>query len=207
MCDCEQITKIYDKAVTEKVSQKVSGAPKMSKKTKPLDPRADLFCSCYTAVGTPTFNHKEASAVAAGFSQASARNQATKLLKQPAIQQRLDELKAANRQRNNVSVDSVVENLTHDRDSARAKGDWQAAIRADELLGKIVGCFVDRQSFETPEHRIELDERERQEALAIAAIRLRMLTGGEDAAVKMIAGERLDGEGLTPQAAGGLNST
>jgi phage terminase small subunit len=158
----------------------------MGKKTKPLDPRADLFCSCYTAVGTPTFNHKEASAVAAGFSEASARNQATRLLRKPAIQRRIDELKAANRQRNNVSVDSVVENLTHDRDMARAKGDWSAAIRADELLGKVLGCFTDRQELVAPERQQDLDERERAECLALAAIRLGAclsLPGGDGEAV------------------------
>jgi len=115
------------------------------KMTERLDPREDLFCSNYTALGTETFNHKEKSALAARYAEASAKNQATKLLRRPEIQQRIDELKAENRKRNNVSTDSVVENLTHDRDMARAKGDWQAAIRADELIGKTLGCFVNRQ--------------------------------------------------------------
>ena len=185
----------------------------MTKPKKPLDPRADLFCSCYTAVGTPTFNHKEASAVAAGFSEASARNQATRLLRKPAIQQRLDELKAANRERNNVSVDSVVENLTHDRDMARAKGDWSAAIRADELLGKVLGCFTDRQELVAPERQVELDERERAECLALAAIRLgcQSLPGdgdGDGEAVGVIEGEANTppDEGLHPPSRPRLDS-
>jgi phage terminase small subunit len=126
---------------------------------KTLEPREDLFCSNYTAIGTETFSHKERSAVSAGYSEKSAGNAATALLRRPEIQQRIDELKAENRRRNNVSTDSVVENLTHDRDMARAKGDWAAAIRADELIGKTLGCFTDVQVLDEPARR-ELDAQE-----------------------------------------------
>jgi hypothetical protein len=136
-----------------------------------LNPKEDLFCSNYTAIGEPTFSHKERSAVAAGYSEKCAGNAATALLRRPEIQRRLDELKAENRQRNNVSTDSVVENLTHDRDMARAKGDWAAAIRADELIGKTLGVFVDKQEITEPERR-DLDAAEKAEASELARLRL-----------------------------------
>lgn len=173
----------------------------MSKKTKEFDPRSDLFCSNYTAVGTPTFGHKERSAVDAGFSEKSARNRATALLRRPVIQQRISELQAANRQRNNVSVDSVILNLTHDRDSARAKGDWQAAIRADELLGKIVGCFAERVQFVAPEIQRELDASERAGLCAIARIRLERQMAQNRAAMALPGGGG-DGDPVTPQRPG-----
>jgi phage terminase small subunit len=159
------------------------------KEQKELDPREDLFCSNYTAVGTETFNHKEKSALAAGYAEASAGNQATKLLRRPEIQQRLDELKAENRKRNNVSTDSVVENLTHDRDMARAKGDWQAAIRADELIGKTLGCFTDVQVIDEPERR-ELSEREAEEVTQLAKIRLQQKYGLQERAHTPVSAEK-----------------
>jgi hypothetical protein len=185
----------------------------MTKTTKQIDPRSDLFCSCYTAVGAPTFNHKEASAIAAGFSEASARNRATALLRLPVIQQRINELKEANRERNNVTVDSVIENLTHDRDSARAKGDWSASIRADELLGKMLGCFTERTELVSPERRRVLDEREQAECRAIALIRLKMQIsgvgeGGFHPALQAgnENGKNLQEEGVSPPEAGAFDS-
>jgi len=157
---------------------------------KELDPREDLFCSNYTAVGTETFNHKEKSGIAAGYAEASAKNQATKLLKRPEIQQRIDELKAENRQRNNVSTDSVVENLTHDRDMARAKGDWQAAIRADELIGKTLGCFVDKQEITDTQCQRELDEKASQEAVELSRLRLASKYGLTEMPAKPVSAEK-----------------
>ena len=154
--------------------------------SKALEPREDLFCSNYTAIGAETFNHKEKSAVGAGFSEASAGNKATALLRRPEIQRRLEELKAENRQRNNVSTDSVVENLTHDRDMARAKGDWAAAIRADELIGKTLGVFTDVQMITEPAKR-ELDEQEQAEATELARLRLASKYGLTSMPAKVVA--------------------
>jgi phage terminase small subunit len=139
--------------------------------TKKLDPREETFCSCYVAIGEPTFSHKKASAEAAGFAEPSAANQATKLLQRPEIQQRIRELHTANMQRNMITVDKVLADLEHDKLTARAKGDIASAIRADELQGKYLALFTDRQEITEPARR-ELDEQEQAECVALAHLRL-----------------------------------
>ena len=145
----------------------------MIKTEKTLDPREELFCSNYTSIGTPTFSRKEASALAAGFSEKSARNTATDLLRKPEVQQRIAELNAENLSRNGITVDSVLANLEHDRVLAREKGDVASAIRATELTGKFLAMFVDRQQVDeqTPE-RAKLTEEEAAALRRAANIRV-----------------------------------
>jgi hypothetical protein len=131
--------------------------------TKELDPREDLFCSNYTAVGTETFNHKEKSAVAAGYSEKSAGNAATALLKRPEIWQRITELHEQNMKQNALTVASVIADIRHDRDAARAAGKTADALMGDKLLGQTLALFVDRQQVDEPKLR-ELTEQEAEDA-------------------------------------------
>jgi hypothetical protein len=156
--------------------------------SKALEPREDLFCSHYVAIGEPTFSHKKASAEAAGFAEPSAANQATKLLRRPDIQERIRELHTANMQRNMITVDKVLADLEHDKLIAREKGDIASAIRADELQGKYLALFADRQIVDEPARR-ELDEAEEAEAVALSHLRLKMKYGlidGPPAAAKVV---------------------
>ena len=145
----------------------------MTETTEPkvLNPKVDAFCVFCTTIGEPTFAHAAKSAIAAGYSEASARNTATDLLKKPDVQQRIRELHTANMQRNMITVDKVLADLEHDKLIAREKGDIASAIRADELQGKYLALFTERQVIEEPARR-ELDAAEEAEAVELAHLRL-----------------------------------
>jgi phage terminase small subunit len=131
---------------------------------KALNPKVESFCVFYTTIGSETFSHAARSALAAGYSEASGRNTATDLLRKPEVRKRITELHTANMQRNMITVDKVLADLEHDKLMAREKGDIASAIRADELQGKWLALFVDRQMFIDEPKRRELDEKEKAEA-------------------------------------------
>lgn len=139
--------------------------------TKVLNPKVDAFCVHYTTIGEPTFAHAAKSAIAAGYSEASGRNVATDLLKKPDVQQRIRELHTANMARNNITVDKVLADLEHDKLLAREKGDIATAVRADEIQGKYLAMWIDKQIIDEPAARA-LDEHEVAEASELARLRL-----------------------------------
>jgi|WetSurMetagenome_2_1015567.scaffolds.fasta_scaffold217518_2 hypothetical protein len=132
-------------------------------KTEILSPREELFCSNFCSVGSDTFSQKEKSAIQAGYSKGSAKNIATKLLKRPDIVERIQELHSQNMSRNNINVDSVLANISHDRELARAKGDFSSALRADELLGKYLSLFhADKMSITLPMVKLQTEEQQKR---------------------------------------------
>jgi phage terminase small subunit len=84
-----------------------------------LTSKQDSFCVHYTTIGAETFGNGTKSAVAAKYSEKSAYSRACDLLKNPKIQQRIKELHAENRSRNNITVDKVLADLEHDKLIAR----------------------------------------------------------------------------------------
>ena len=120
-------------------------------KRKVLNPKEQLFCSHYTAIGTPTFCHAERSAIQAGYSEKSARNSATALLKRADIQKRIAELNNENLSRNRVTTDKVLRDLENTRILALDKQDLSTATRCSELQGKYLALFhSDKQQPENP---------------------------------------------------------
>jgi len=178
-----------------------------------LGQKADAFCVHFTTLGAETFGRAERSAVAAGFGEKSARNRATALLKKPEVQARIAGLHRENMSRNFLTSDKVLNDLESVRLQAVERNDLSAAIRASELQGKFLAMFVDRQELVAPERQVELDERERAECLALAAIRLgcQSLPGdgdGDGEAVGVIEGEANTppDEGLHPPSRPRLDS-
>jgi phage terminase small subunit len=127
-------------------------------KPKPFDPREDAFCVFYTSIGSETFSKKEKSATEAGYSEGSAKNTATKLLRRPDIIARIQELHSQNMSRSNINPDTVLANIVHDRELARGKNDFSSALRADELLGKFLCLFTDKHSIVTEQTKQQTQE-------------------------------------------------
>ena len=95
--------------------------------TKDLTIKQESFCVHYTTIGTEAFGNGTKSAIGAGYSEKSAYSQASALLKNPKIQQRIKELHAENVSRNNITVDKVLADLEHDKIMARQAGQYSVA--------------------------------------------------------------------------------
>ncbi|MCK4601744.1 MAG: terminase small subunit [Phycisphaerae bacterium] len=137
-----------------------------------LTPKQEGFCVHYTTIGAETFSNGTKSAIAAGYSENSAYSQASALLKNPKIQQRVKELHAENMSRNNITVDKVLADLEHDKLMARRAGQFAVAKECSIAQGKYLAMFVDRHLTEDADKIREFTERERKEAKRIARILL-----------------------------------
>jgi hypothetical protein len=143
--------------------------------------KVEAFCMFYTSLGEKTYGMKAASALAAGYSEASARNTATELLRDPAVQQRIKERNAANLSRNDITTDKVLQDLEHTRLLALEKGDLSTAFQCSAQHGKFLALWVDRTEFDEPKARL-LDAQEQAEAAELARLRLKMKYGLLDGA-------------------------
>jgi phage terminase small subunit len=94
-----------------------------------LKERQEKFCQSYLINKNAT-----KSAVAAGYSEKSAHNQGYRLLQEPAIQRRLEELE----EEYSTDVD-VVSELEKQYEQAKANGNGQTALKALELLSRVRG--------------------------------------------------------------------
>jgi hypothetical protein len=69
---------------------------------------------------------------------------ATKLLKHPQVEQRLQELRAMALTRHQITVDTLLAQLAEDRALAQATGQSGAAVAATMAMGKLLGLVVER---------------------------------------------------------------
>ncbi len=105
-----------------------------------LTPRQQRFCQEYAIDLNAT-----AAARRAGYSEKTVHVQGPRLLANVRVASRIAELQDEVAERNKLSVDGVVTNLAELRDKAVAAGQMGPAIRAQELIGRTIGAFVDRQ--------------------------------------------------------------
>ena len=108
-----------------------------------LTAKQEEFCQQYLVDFNAT-----AAAIRAGYSDKTANQQGPKLLVNVGIQHRLDELSQAAAERNDLTVDGVLESLKQLRDKAISLNQMGPAVRAEELRGKYLAMFVDRKSVE-----------------------------------------------------------
>lgn len=137
-----------------------------------LSPRELEVCQRYTEIGGETFSQKRESVIAAGYSENSARAMGTKLWKKSDFRQQIRNCNAANMIRNNITVDSVLASIEHDKLAARKAGQFGIAKDCAVAQGKWLTMFSDRMVIDEPEARRKLSEKETQECKAIAKIRL-----------------------------------
>ena len=115
-----------------------------------LTEKQELFCQA-KAAGQ---NNRDA-ALSAGFGAASAGVTASRMMRKPAILSRISALQHGTDLSANARV-SLVESIRDERQAhikrladlselARSKGQTSAAIRAEELIGKVLGFYVEQQ--------------------------------------------------------------
>ena len=85
---------------------------------KTLTPRQDAFCNHYTTVGADTYSNGTKAALAAGYAETSAHVTATKLLKQEAIRNRINEIQAENARECDYSIEQWRKDVLQARDIA-----------------------------------------------------------------------------------------
>lgn len=73
-----------------------------------------------------------------------------RMLKLPKIQAALANVEAKIAQRNNLSQDDVIDSLKRLIGGAEAASQYSAAIRGEELLGKHIGMWPDKEAKELP---------------------------------------------------------
>ena len=105
-----------------------------------LTPRQQRFCEEYAIDLNAT-----AAARRAGYSEKTAEQQGSRLFRNVQVKARIAELQDEVAERNKLSVDGVVTKLADLRDAAIAAGQMGPAVRAQELIGRTIGAFVDRQ--------------------------------------------------------------
>ena len=121
---------------------------------KALTAQEEAFCQAFGNPESETFGKQEASAEAAGYS--GARTAAWRCMRRPRVKKRLQEIYDASE----FSVGRILTNLLHDRKLAEAKGDISAMVRADELCGKHLRMFVERQEINARDDEPMTDEEE-----------------------------------------------
>jgi len=145
-----------------------------------LNQNQEQFCIEFTTIGQDTFGNATKAYRAAypdTTNDNSAAASASALLRNPKIQDRINELHKKNLTKNGVSVESVLANISHDRSNARDAGQWSVAAQLDKLEGQYLAMFTDKLQTEDvsesprPEDAIEESERKRNEAKNIRLTR------------------------------------
>jgi DNA-directed RNA polymerase specialized sigma24 family protein len=152
------------------------------------DLKQETFCQAFACIGTETFSKAEASALAAGYAETSARNTATKLLRTPSVQKRIIELHTENCGKAFITESKVLADIEHDKLAARDKGDYATAARCDQLHGQFLALFAEKFRFEGDEERpqLALDEIAELKRLAGQVIDIKLRRDIEQDAEKLL---------------------
>lgn len=111
-----------------------------------LKEKQEKFCQNYIL-------HKNATRAAkdAGYSEISAHNTGSRLLQDPLVQERLEELSL-----NMTTSIDVVDEIEKQYDVARVQGQTTSALKALELLSRIRGTQEEKEDTTDPE-KLEQD--------------------------------------------------
>jgi phage terminase small subunit len=92
--------------------------------------------------------------IRAGYSSSGASQSAERLLRNADISEKVEMLQEEIREKNEITLDKVVDDLIIDRNAAREKGVYTAAIRATIEIAKLHGLYElhNRQQNDSLEH-------------------------------------------------------
>ena len=106
---------------------------------KPLTERQEVFCNEFIK----DLNAVQA-AIRAGYSTQHAKKNAYTLLRQQRKSERISELKGDSIKRTKIEADDILRRLVRIAERTEQEGDYNAAIRSLELLGKHQALWTDR---------------------------------------------------------------
>ena len=108
------------------------------------NPRRERFAQEYVK----DLNQTQA-AMRASYSAKTARVKGAQLMAIPEVAARVAELQAAVAERNEITVDEIVENLRESRRLAHENKQISAAVQAEGIVAKVTGNWTDRFKEET----------------------------------------------------------
>ena len=83
-------------------------------------------------------------AMRAGYGEQHAKKNAWQIIRNPAVAERISELKADQTKRTKIEADDILRRLVRIAEKTEQEGDYQAAIRSLELLGKHQAMWTDK---------------------------------------------------------------
>lgn len=122
-----------------------------------LTPKQERFCQEYVKTGNAAAAYRTAYDCTA-MKDKTIHNRTGELLKNRGITGRLDELRAPAIQAVELTVESHLRKLDELAQEAREKGNLTAAIRAEELRGKVAGYYKDRLEIDGGLTLVRLDD-------------------------------------------------
>lgn len=108
-----------------------------------LTPKQEAFCQAYTSTGNASEAYR-ASYSAGNMADGSVRSEASKLLSNPNITQRLDEIYADMQEEHGVTRETITRMLLEDRTLAREQEQAAAAATATMGLAKLHGLIINK---------------------------------------------------------------
>lgn len=178
------------KKVNKKAAMDLIATPVNPKREIGLTERQEQFARIY-ATGTVT---QTEAARQAGY--ANPRQNATDIIQNPAVLERIRELKEELSIKFEVTFENHVKKLSEIRDAALDKGNFTAAVAAEKARGQAAGLYVSRQEIMVG----KIDQMSREEVIAeIERMRkeypmLANLTGSPVIDVEVVSGGRKEAE-------------
>ena len=108
-----------------------------------LTPRLERFCQEYMKDLNPDGAYQRA-----GFRGENVKANAARIMSQKVVKERIKELEVQRLIDNRVTVQKIVDRLDQIASKTADEGKYNAAIRANELLGKYCGMFVEKTAIE-----------------------------------------------------------
>jgi len=109
----------------------------------------------------------------AGYCRAGLASASNRLANDPAVVQRISELKTQEAVKVGITEAKTLADLEAERVKAMDKGDISTAVAATKLMMQYLGLLKDNVVFEDVSKVKQLSEKEAEEARRIAQIRLR----------------------------------
>ncbi|MBW7990171.1 MAG: hypothetical protein FVQ84_09180 [Planctomycetes bacterium] len=136
---------------------------------KKLPLKHSLFIQHYTSLGEKTFQNGRLSAVASGFKEKSAHNQASRLLKMSNIQIEIQRIWAKLLAKIGLSSEYVILGIMHNEQKLRESEDFKGAEACTKDLGQTLALFSERMIVTGMEKHKEAEPVTEQEEKAIKA--------------------------------------
>lgn len=111
---------------------------------KKLTIKAEAFCQMYVQKGSGPVAYELAYTVRPGTKRMSVRAAASKMLKEPLIQHRIEQLREKVRKRHELKIDDIMAELDENRDLALKEKQASAATQATMGKAKVAGFLIDK---------------------------------------------------------------